>query len=516
MISTDAKNLPNDVTTCHALILELLETLHKSNRSIERMQHTIAELLRQRFGRKSERLEDIDPAELLPFVREYLAEHQQQETSAAQSEPVQEEIAYTRTKPGHGRKAIPDSLERERVVHDLDASEKICGGCGAPLIQIGAETSEQLDYIPARLYVIEHVQLKYACKECQGQVALAPKPRQPIEKGLAAPGLLAHIATSRFADHLPYYRQQAIFKRHDMDIPRSTQCDWMAQTAALLRPLEKVMIESVLQSKVIGTDDTAVKVQDEDVSKKTRTGRLWVYRGDEEHPYVVYDYTPTRERAGPEAFLSSYREGFLQADAYPGYDAIFNDPQRHVQELLCWAHARRKFNEARRSDPELSHSAIALIGLLYDVEAEIKDLSAAEKYAVRQEKSVPLLQDIKDWLESIPPEQALPHSPVRQAIDYALNGWEALCRYTQDGDFAIDNNATEQLMRPVAIGRKNWMFFGSNKGGRTAATLFSIIQSAKRHSLNVFIYLKDIIARISDHPANQLHQLLPDQWQPPE
>ncbi|MBD3251927.1 IS66 family transposase [Candidatus Uhrbacteria bacterium] len=458
MISTDAENLPRDVTTCHALILELLETVRGYEKKLGHMQHTIDELLRQRFGRKSERLENIDPAELLPFIQDYLEAYKKQEEQQEQaSEPEKETITYERTKSGHGRKPIPDSLERERVVHDLDDSEKTCGCCGEPLVRIGEETSEQLEFIPARLFAIEHVQLKYACKGCEGHIALAPKPRQPIEKGLAGPSLLAHIMTSRFADHLPYYRQATIFERHGIEIPRSTQCDWIIQVGEVLRPLLRLMIELTLQSKVIGTDDTTVKVRDETLDKKTRTGRLWVYRGDDEHPYVVYDYTPTRERAGPEAFLRDYQEGFLQADAYAGYDRIYKDEKRNVQELLCWAHARRKFYEARRSDPELSHSAIAMIKLLYEVEKEIKDLPAEKKVAVRQEKSVPILRDMKAWLEGIPLERALPQSPIRQAINYALNGWEALCRYTEDGAFAIDNNATERLMRPVAIGRKNWI-----------------------------------------------------------
>ena len=204
----------------------------------------------------------------------------------------------------------------------------------------------------------------------------------------------------------------------------------------------------------------------------------------------------------------------MQADAYAGYNFLFDDLARKVMELLCWAHARRKFYEARNSSPQLSHTAIAWIKMLYDVEKEIKNLSAQYKQAMRQEKSVAILNDFKAWLDEITPEQALPQSPIRQAINYTLNGWDALCRYTQDGDFNIDNNAAERLMRPIAIGRKNWLFFGSDNGGRTAAILLTLTQSAKRQGLNAFTYLKDIIARISDHPANQLQQLLPNKWTP--
>jgi len=214
----------------------------------------------------------------------------------------------------------------------------------------------------------------------------------------------------------------------------------MAGCADLLLPLYKLMAKEVLQSKVINTDDTPVRVQDKNLDKKTRTGRLWIYCGDQNHPFNVYDYTPTRSREGPELFLRDYRYGYLQADAYAGYDFIFDDPVRDVIELLCWAHARRKFYDARGSSPQLSHTAIAWIRLLYDVEKEIKDLSAEQKKAVRQEKSVPILNDFKNWLDEIPFEQALPQSPIRQAVNYAINGWDALCRYTQAGDFSIDKN----------------------------------------------------------------------------
>lgn len=272
------------------------------------------------------------------------------------------------------------------------------------------------------------------------------------------------------------------------------------------------MITEVLQSKIINSDDTPVRVQDKTLDKKMRTGRVWTYCGDHNHPYNVYDYTPNRSREGPEKFLRTFQQGYLQADAYAGYNFLFDDPTRKVMELLCWAHARRKFYDARKTSPQLSHTAIAWVKLLYDVEKEIKDLSSEQKHAVRQEKSVAILKEFKTWLDEITLEQALPQSPIRQAINYTLNGWEALCRYTEDGDFGIDNNVAEQLMRPIAVGRKNWLFFGSDNGGRTAAILFTITQSAKRHGLNAFTYLKDVIARISDHPANQLHELLPDKW----
>ena len=511
----DAKTLPNDISLLKEMVAELLSSLKNKDQRIGKLQHYVEQLLHQRYGSKSERLKDIDPGLLLPFMQDYIKEldkqsKEDQQEDTPQEAAVKEEIAYTRNKPK--RKKLPEDLPRDTIEYDLDDSEKVCDCCGEQLQRIGDERSEQLDYIPASLRVVEHVRFKYACKHCEQKVVTAAKDRQPIEKGLPAAGLLAHVVTSKYVDHLPLYRLEGIFSRHDIDIKRSTMCGWAASSADLLEPLYELMEKEVLESKVINTDDTPVRVQDKNLDKKTRTGRLWIYCGDHNHPYNVYDYTPNRSREGPELFLRDYQQGFLQADAYAGYDFIFDNPARKVIELLCWAHARRKFYEARKSSPQLSHTALAWVKLLYDVEKEIKDLSAQEKKAVRQEKSVLILHDFKNWLDEITLEQALPQSPIRQAINYTLNGWEALCCYTQDGDFAIDNNAAEQLMRPIAIGRKNWLFFGSDNGGRTAAILFTITQSAKRHSLNVFKYLKDIIARISDHPANQLHQLLPDKW----
>ena len=513
MESMDAKALPDDINLCHNLIRDLFASLGTYEKRVERLQHTLEQFIRDRYGRKSERLEDIDPELLLPFMQDYVqqqAQAKEEEKSDSQKETEKQKITYTRNKPK--RKKLPEDLPRDTIEYDLDEAEKICDCCGESLQRIGAETSEQLDYIPSSLRVIEHVRFKYACKHCEQKVVTADKARQPIEKGLPAAGLLAHVAVSKYLDHLPLYRLEGIFKRHEIDISRSTMCGWMASTADLLNPLYDLMKTELLQSKLINTDDTPVQVQDKTLDKKTRTGRVWIYCGDDEHPYNVYDYTPNRSREGPQQFLADYKQGFLQADAYAGYDFLFNDPTRNIVELLCWAHARRKFYDARKSSPQLSHTALAWIKMLYEVEKQVKDSSAERKYAARQEKSVVILKDFKDWLDSITTEEALPQSPIRKAINYSLNGWQALCRYTEDGDFHIDNNIAEQLMRPIAIGRKNWLFFGSDNGGRTAAILMTITQSAKRHGLNAFTYLKDTIARISDHPANQLQQLLPNNW----
>jgi len=505
MESTDASlPLPNTLTQCHQVINDLLDSLHKYQHTISALEHRLDLLLRSRYGRHSEQ---IDPEELLPALRD-LYEPKEEETTSAAPVPTQK-ITYERKVRGHGRNEIPAHLPRQQKIYDLEESEKVCSCCGEPLQRIGEEKTEQLNYQPASLYVTEHIRYKYACRHCQETIVTADKNTyEPIEKGLAGAGLLAQVVVSKYSDHCPLYRMEDIFSREGVKIARSTMCDWMAQSAALLQPLYDLMKQRVLASKVIHTDDTPVRVQDKD-SNQTRQGRLWIYRGDNNHPYNVYDYTPSRARAGPDEFLNGFT-GYLQADAFGGYDGIYLT--KPVIEVLCNAHARRKFYEARQVDPLLSHTALAYYKRLYAIEREVKECSAAEKYQARQERSLPIFGEFRPWLESITEAQALPKSPIRQAIHYCLGNWEALVRYTEDGDLSIDNNAGEHLMRPIGLGRKNWLFFGSDKGGRTAAVLFTMTQSAKRHRLNLFAYLNDVLERLPGIPVSRLLELLPDQW----
>jgi hypothetical protein len=289
--------------------------------------------------------------------------------------------------------------------------------------------------------------------------------------------------------------------------------DWMRQCAEFVSPLYDRMKQTVLSSKVVQTDDTPVPVLDPKLPR-TRTGRIWTYVGDNDHPYTVYDYTPNRSRDGPEEFLEPFN-GYLQADAYSGYDHLYQDPQRDVTEVACWAHARRKFYEAQSSDLMRSMILLAYIRLLYDVEREARESkgSAEDRRALRQAKSRPILNDIQAYLEAERPK-VLPKSPEGQAIAYTLSNWKALVRYCDDGDLEIDNNGAERSLRGVAVGRKNWMFFGSDNGGQTAAVLTSLIATCKRLRIDPFAYLRDLFARIAAHPHNRLDELLPDRWQP--
>jgi hypothetical protein len=351
------------------------------------------------------------------------------------------------------------------------------------------------------------VRPKFACKHCQEHVAIAGKPAQPIDKGLPGPGLLAQVVVSKYGDHLPLYRLERIFARHGVGLSRSTMCGWMAACAGLLSPLYHLLTEQVLGSRVVHTDDTPVPVLDP--SRDTaRQGRVWVYLGDADHPYTAFDYTPSRSRDGPARFLGEFA-GYLQADAFGGYDGIYASGR--VVEVACWAHARRKFYDARGTDPERAHLALAWVRQLYEVEGRAKEKPAATRAALRQQESRPLLGAFRVWLE----EQkagVLPKSPIGQAVAYALANWGALARYTEDGDLAIDNNAAERALRAVAIGRKNWLFAGSVNGGQTAAVLFSVIASCQRHGIDPFAYLRDVLGRLPTQPAERLAELLPDRW----
>jgi transposase len=501
--------LPPDLDTCHQLIRELLDSLAEQTHLNEKLQHQLEQLLRQRYGRKTEKL---DPAQLLLFAREILAAG---ETATPQASPPTDappapDPSNTPKKNGHGRKPLPAHLPRKRELHDVPAEQLPCPDCGTLRTKIGEEVREQLEYVPASLVVIQHVRPKYACKACEGNIVIAERLPEPIEKGLPGPGLMAQVAVSKYADHLPLYRQEGIFRRHGVELPRQTTCDWMAVCADLLKPIWKAMHGLILQSKVIQTDDTPVTVLDPVLGRFV--GRLWNYLGDREHRYVVYHFTEDRSGAGPQEMLKGY-QGYLQADAYSGYDSLFTAGKIH--EVGCWMHARRKFYEARTTDPPRAHQALAWISLLYDLEEEAKEqkLDDAQRHALRQERSRPILTKLEEWLDHEEQQKALPKSPIGEAIGYAQNHWGALERYLEAGFLEIDNGASERALKPVAIGRKNWLFAGSKAGGETAAILMSLCTTCKNLKINPLAYLTDVLRRISTHPARRIEELLPDRWQ---
>ena len=507
-MAIDPNQLPNDPAALRQMVMSLLEEVETKDRRLRQLQHWVEQQLRARYGPRRER---VNENQLFLFaVALVSAGREAPREPAGSAGPEQEVPSGASKRKGHGRQRLPKSFERQRVVHDLAEGQRRCPQCQGDLKHIGEEVSERLEYVPASLVVIEEACQKYACpKGCT--VVTAGKPSAPIEKGLPGPGLLAHVAVSKYGDHLPLHRQEAIFGRQGVELPRQTMADWMRACADLVSPLYELMKQRVLGSKAIQTDDTPVPVLDPDLPH-TRTGRIWTYVGDGAHPYTVYDYTPTRSRAGPEEFLKAFR-GYLQADAYSGYDHFYEEPERGIDEVACWAHARRRFFEAQSSDLMRSTVMLAYIRLLYDVEREAREqqLKGEARRALRQKKSKPILEDIHAYLQHEQPH-VLPKSPEGEAIAYTLSNWKALIRYGEDGDLEIDNTGAERSLRSVAVGRKNWMFYGSDNGGRTAAVLSSFIATSKRLGLDPFAYLRDLFGRIGSHPQSRLAELLPDQW----
>jgi transposase len=506
----DAAHLPDEPALLKQMIAELLTTLHGRDRECAQLRHRLDQLLRRLYGPRAERFDPNQPT---------LFGEPEATPPPPAPVPLPSPPAARKATP-HGRRVLPKNLRRERQVYELSAAERCCPDCGQERRRCGEERSEQLDYQPASLFVVEHVRVKYACARCQEHVAVAAKPAQPIDKGLPGPGLLAHLVVCKYDDHLPLHRLERIFARQGVLLNRSTTCSWLAACAALLRPLYDLMTTRLLGSRVLHTDDTTTPVLD-DSRDTTRQGHLWVYLGDRDRPYTVFDFTPNHSRDGPTHFLRHYT-GYLQADAWPGYDPLYTDQRGVITEVGCWAHARRYFYEARGSDPQRSHQTLARIRQLYDVEDQATaqctrqqwtgDAADALRRQLRQEQALPLLTAFQAWLVE-QQRQVLPKSPMGQAVGYALAHWAALLRYTEAGYLAIDNNAAERALRHVVTGRKNWLFCGSDAGGDRAAVLFSVTGSCRRLGLDPFAYLRDVLRRLPTHPVTRLDELLPDHWQ---
>ena len=495
MTDTDVESLPDDAAQLKAMMKRLIRE-HQLDKEL--LEHRLAMLLRSKYGPRSEKL-NPNQSTLFDLGRE--------DVQDASDEPTEDDDKLPPKRPGHGRRRLPANLPRTRMEYELPENDRLCPCCGKPRKQIGWETSEQVEYEPAKLYVIEHARAKYACDACEENVITSPKPAQPIEKGLAAPGLLAAIAVGKYGDHLPLYRIEEILSRSGLSVSRSTQCDWMRRIASIFEQVVSRMKSEILASRIIWTDDTTVPVLDPTQSK-TKTGRMWVYIGDIRHRYAVFDYTPDRKGIRPQEFLGEYA-GYLQADAYTGYDQLCD--QGKVTEVACWAHARRKFDEAKDSARVGAAHALSVIGQLYGLERKASKLDAAARKSLRQEHAVSKLDAFKSWLDEQSIE-VLPKSPLGKAITYARNQWAALRRYTEDGELSIDNNLSERTIRCVAIGRKNWMFAGSDRGGQTAATLMSLIATCKLLGVDPYRYLRDLLEKLPGHPAESLDEFLPDRW----
>jgi transposase len=504
----DPDSLPKDIDLLQKIVMELCERLQHESSEKNKYRSLLRELLDAQRNRKSEQLSKEQLALFETFWKTSEPEADEEGSTAdADQEQDNKEEPPQAAKKRAGRQPLARNVIRERIVHDLPETEKHCGCCGKDLRCFDEEISERYEYIPASIKVIEDVRRKYAC-DCT--VKTADKPAQPIEKSTAGASMLAHVIVSKFADHQPLHRQEKMLERQGVRISRKTMGGWLAQVAGLLEPLYQSSRKVLFGSKVIGTDDTGVKVLDPKLPF-ARTGRIWPYLGDAHHPVVVHHYTPTRGRDGPTKFLEGYK-GYLQADAYCVYDAFFK-PARGLTEVGCMMHMRRYFYKALDSDQERMGKALHLIARLYWIEERAKGLSAGERLALRQRLSAPVMTKLQTYLLRIR-EEVLPKSPAARAVRYALNQWDALTRFLEDGDLEIDNGATERVNRDVAIGRGNWTFFGSDQGGKTAAVLMSFIATCKRCRVEPFAWFRDVLSRIATYPVHRLAELLPHNWKP--
>jgi transposase len=467
------------------------------------LSETLALLRRYIFGQRRERFIDAPGQGHLFDIPEILDEPE----PAAPTSP-DNAAAKPSTATHSPRRTRLDHLTHIRIPHDVPECEKTCSCCGGPKTRIGEDESRELDFFPARLEVKVHILPKYACPKCRDGVASPPVPPKPVPGGIAGAGLVSFVVVSKFADHLPLYRLEDILTRHGVFLSRSTLCDWVRNAALVLQPLSELQKSLVLQSPVLWTDDTPVTVLGGEKPGSSK-GRFWVYIGDAEHPYSVYDFTMSRARDGPAAFLKEYR-GFLQADAYGGYDGIFLGSGGGIVEVACWAHARRKFFDARTNAPREANQVLEWIRQLYDIEDRARDFTPLERQVLRQLESMPILDRIEKYLDELS-QRTLPKSALGKAVTYARNQWAALRQYVNDGRLTIDNNVSERTLRLQAIGRKNWEFLGSADAGPRAAVLFTILAGAKHHRLEPWAYLRDVLLRMSAGQTD-LDPLLPDRW----
>ena len=477
------------------------DELRERSEQIEHLRLVVEKLRRMLFGRKSEKLSiQLDQLELQ--LEEMEAIH-----AALASVPVSDAQAdNTGAKPA--RKPLPEHLPRQIVTHE--PKEQCCPECGGDLRHFGEDVSEQLDYVPESFRVVRHVRPKFACSKCE-TVIEAPAPSRPIARGLAAPGLLAHVLVSKYADHCPLYRQAEIYARQGVELDRSTLAGWVGATSELLAPLVDAVRRHVLSAAKLHADDTPVPVLAPG-NGKTKTGRLWTYvrddrpAGEGTPPAVWFAYSPDRKGEHPREHLKDFA-GTLQADAYSGFHHLYDTGR--IREAACWAHARRKFHDIHAAHPSpTTAGALDRIGALYGIEAEVRAKPSDERRAIRQARAAPLLAELRAWMEKAL-RSLSPKSETAEAIRYALSRWRALTRYVDDGRIEIDNSAAERALRAVALGRKNYLFCGSDGGGESAAAIYTLLGTARLNGVDPEGWLRQVLSRIADHPLSRIEELLP-------
>jgi transposase len=499
----DLANLPSDTAQLHQLVRDMATAVEQRDGEIARLQTIIKQLQRMQFGRRSEQL---DPDQLALGLDDLNADIGRIEASR----PVI--VSDADLLPRRG--PLPDHLPREDVT--LGVATDACPGCGGPLHSIGESVSEMLDWIPAQLRVLRITRPKYACRTCN-RIVQAPSPERPIAGGLATPGLLAQVLVSKYCDHTPLYRQSQIFARHGVDLERSTLAGWVGGACWWLEALHDRLCKNVFASNHLFADDTPVPVLDPGRGR-TKTGRLWVYAreqrgwGGPDPPAAVYVFAPDRKAARPVSHLERFR-GVLHVDGYAGFERL--TAKGDIVLAACWAHTRRKFYEvAEAENTPLAHETLRRIASLYAVEAQVCGQAPADRLVARQSLSRPIIEAMKTWLEA-----QLPQLPGRgklaEAMRYALSRWNGLTRFLDDGRIELDTNPVERAIRPVALGRKNHLFAGSDSGGVRWAVVCSLIETCKLNGVEPYAYLKDVLTRMVDgHLVNRLDELLPWAWKP--
>jgi transposase len=504
-------NLPDDKDTLKALVAALMrerDDLHVENL---RLQVELDSYKKRYYGPRADRLQSADDLAqlLLGFALELDRKPISPDDVPPHSEP-EEELRRVKRRKGRRHLANFENLPVTTHIYELNAEQRSCPCCGTERKEIGQEESWQIEHIPGRFERIHHVRKKYACPTCEingdrPQMETAAKPETAIEKGMAGPGLLAYIVTSKFSEYVPLYRLEDIFARQGFEISRATQSVWCGDVADLVEPLYQLMAERVRASHVVSTDDTIMPMLS---TGKTANARMWVYVGDDDHPYNIFHFTLNRGRDGPKYFLQNYNQVLL-ADAYGGYNGVVAG--NGIIRAGCWAHLRRKIIEAEKAAPEIAHQAVEMVRALYAVEKHAAGLSAEKKLEMRQAQSVALLAELRekflDWKE-----QLLPRHPIAEAISYALSQWQELNVFACDGAVSIDNNVSEREMKRVVLNRKNSLFVGNPRGGRTAAILASLTSTCRRHDVDPQIYLTQLLINLPTTSIAQLPAWLPDQW----
>lgn len=531
MPDIDIDNLPDDVDALRALIVDQIELNKEREKQTQtlndaldqqRIKHSaelkdaaakqqalkqhiivleqqLAALRRARFGKQSEKLDEhILQLELMI---------EDLESTLAEPPAMPEPQSSTDKPKSPTRKAFPDHLPRETIEHGKRQS---CEQCGNELSKIGDDVSEQLEFVPSSFRVVRHVRPKYSCKGCN-TIVQTTAPSRPIPRSYAGPGLLAHVAVAKFCDHLPLYRQSQIYSREGVALERSTLADWVGQICHLLRPLNDALQTYVLDASKVHGDDTPVPVL-QPGRKSTKLGRLWGYlrddrpAGDYAPPAVWFSYTPDRKGKWPAEHLATF-SGTLQADGYAGYNALYATGR--INEAACWAHVRRKFFEIDKVQPDsFATDVLRAIASLYAVEKSVKGKPPDQRVVIRQARAGPVLETLKQQLQKTL-SQVPRKFPLARAIQYALTRWDALSRYIDDGNIEIDNNPIEREIRPVALGRKNYLFAGSDAGGDRAAMMYSLINTAKLNGVEPEAYLTHVLSVIAEHPVNRVEELLP-------